>query len=189
MPTSALLCEVGYDRVTSGAGNQLPIRQNPREWQSASIRDFDVRSGLRVLSLSRRLTWKTIHVAGFCRGPPSTHCGSSLVALCMLQTRPVPTPGVLGQEYTSPIGLHGESVYLQVSASRDTSSIHHGLRGLVRQRLSYQLSRCWIKSFRHHAYSRRRLTELQYYQHNSNCLLYTSPSPRDGLLSRMPSSA
>ena len=25
--------------------------------------------------------------------------------------------------------------------------------------------------------------------HNSNCLLYTSPSPRDGLLSRMPSSA
>ena len=24
---------------------------------------------------------------------------------------------------------------------------------------------------------------------NSNCLLYTSPSPRDGLLSRMPSSA
>ena len=25
--------------------------------------------------------------------------------------------------------------------------------------------------------------------HNSDCLLYTSPSPRDGLLSRMPSSA
>ena len=25
--------------------------------------------------------------------------------------------------------------------------------------------------------------------HNYNCLLYTSPSPRDGLLSRMPSSA
>ena len=25
--------------------------------------------------------------------------------------------------------------------------------------------------------------------HHSNCLLYTSPSPRDGLLSRMPSSA
>ena len=25
--------------------------------------------------------------------------------------------------------------------------------------------------------------------HNKNCLLYTSPSPRDGLLSRMPSSA
>ena len=26
-------------------------------------------------------------------------------------------------------------------------------------------------------------------QHKSDCLLYTSPSPRDGLLSRMPSSA
>ena len=25
--------------------------------------------------------------------------------------------------------------------------------------------------------------------YNNNCLLYTSPSPRDGLLSRMPSSA
>ena len=25
--------------------------------------------------------------------------------------------------------------------------------------------------------------------HNKGCLLYTSPSPRDGLLSRMPSSA
>ena len=29
---------------------------------------------------------------------------------------------------------------------------------------------------------------VAYYFH-SNCLLYTSPSPRDGLLSRMPSSA
>ena len=27
------------------------------------------------------------------------------------------------------------------------------------------------------------------YSHAANCLLYTSPSPRDGLLSRMPSSA
>ena len=27
------------------------------------------------------------------------------------------------------------------------------------------------------------------YTHEKNCLLYTSPSPRDGLLSRMPSSA
>ena len=29
---------------------------------------------------------------------------------------------------------------------------------------------------------------IRYGKHN-NCLLYTSPSPRDGLLSRMPSSA
>ena len=31
------------------------------------------------------------------------------------------------------------------------------------------------------------LLDLQ--EQNRNCLLYTSPSPRDGLLSRMPSSA
>ena len=39
----------------------------------------------------------------------------------------------------------------------------------------------------------RRLNDQQsrYYQNviNNFCLLYTSPSPRDGLLSRMPSSA
>ena len=31
--------------------------------------------------------------------------------------------------------------------------------------------------------------ELQLYVKDKDCLLYTSPSPRDGLLSRMPSSA
>ena len=30
---------------------------------------------------------------------------------------------------------------------------------------------------------------VEYYIKNGTCLLYTSPSPRDGLLSRMPSSA
>ena len=32
-------------------------------------------------------------------------------------------------------------------------------------------------------------TELAGLTHPTSCLLYTSPSPRDGLLSRMPSSA
>ena len=31
--------------------------------------------------------------------------------------------------------------------------------------------------------------DLEEFTHLTNCLLYTSPSPRDGLLSRMPSSA
>ena len=31
--------------------------------------------------------------------------------------------------------------------------------------------------------------DFNYYSELINCLLYTSPSPRDGLLSRMPSSA
>ena len=33
------------------------------------------------------------------------------------------------------------------------------------------------------------LTTLGVWHDDSTCLLYTSPSPRDGLLSRMPSSA
>ena len=33
------------------------------------------------------------------------------------------------------------------------------------------------------------LDNLWNFTHNNICLLYTSPSPRDGLLSRMPSSA
>ena len=35
----------------------------------------------------------------------------------------------------------------------------------------------------------RRSTRVGAGQHSNPCLLYTSPSPRDGLLSRMPSSA
>ena len=31
--------------------------------------------------------------------------------------------------------------------------------------------------------------ETRWFRHDKTCLLYTSPSPRDGLLSRMPSSA
>ena len=33
------------------------------------------------------------------------------------------------------------------------------------------------------------LTGMSWIDNSSTCLLYTSPSPRDGLLSRMPSSA
>ena len=33
------------------------------------------------------------------------------------------------------------------------------------------------------------LIDYRFQQHHKGCLLYTSPSPRDGLLSRMPSSA
>ena len=32
-------------------------------------------------------------------------------------------------------------------------------------------------------------SERQWLEEDNHCLLYTSPSPRDGLLSRMPSSA
>ena len=42
-------------------------------------------------------------------------------------------------------------------------------------------------------FKREQKSEIEYkgrvLQHKYSCLLYTSPSPRDGLLSRMPSSA
>ena len=38
-------------------------------------------------------------------------------------------------------------------------------------------------------YSPQELQKLKKLSYNEFCLLYTSPSPRDGLLSRMPSSA
>ena len=37
--------------------------------------------------------------------------------------------------------------------------------------------------------NKTRLNEIRDLDQNQTCLLYTSPSPRDGLLSRMPSSA
>ena len=48
----------------------------------------------------------------------------------------------------------------------------------LEKKLSKNQFKCWVKLLRHHHPISR-----------SNCLLYTSPSPRDGLLSRMPSSA
>ena len=43
----------------------------------------------------------------------------------------------------------------------------------------------------HRHWGRGRNNEIQpsHYRQANDCLLYTSPSPRDGLLSRMPSSA
>ena len=37
--------------------------------------------------------------------------------------------------------------------------------------------------------TQKSLTALDQFREKQSCLLYTSPSPRDGLLSRMPSSA
>ena len=63
--------------------------------------------------------------------------------------------------------------------------VGHGSKTLIKEALDHQGAQREIepllKDF------------ISYYENNianhSNCLLYTSPSPRDGLLSRMPSSA
>ena len=39
------------------------------------------------------------------------------------------------------------------------------------------------------SYQRKEASTADFYERAGICLLYTSPSPRDGLLSRMPSSA
>ena len=52
-------------------------------------------------------------------------------------------------------------------------------RGVPDQYADGKAARVWKK------YVGQQKKRTQYY----NCLLYTSPSPRDGLLSRMPSSA
>ena len=51
----------------------------------------------------------------------------------------------------------------------------------ITERVPISREQCWNDRVR--TYEERRVTR------SDTCLLYTSPSPRDGLLSRMPSSA
>ena len=46
-----------------------------------------------------------------------------------------------------------------------------------------------MHGFASHAIEQKDYSQMDSYAHSRGCLLYTSPSPRDGLLSRMPSSA
>ena len=64
--------------------------------------------------------------------------------------------------YTSITNIHAHLAYVRKSCDNDDSeeSVPKRLRSTIRKRFDFR-----------------------------NCLLYTSPSPRDGLLSRMPSSA
>src|SRR5664279_3521476 len=56
---------------------------------------------------------------------------------------------------------------------------------LTTKTLAFATDWCGVKSGKdHRKFSEMELTPIP----ASNCLLYTSPSPRDGLLSRMPSS-
>ena len=48
----------------------------------------------------------------------------------------------------------------------------------------------FLKSIKRSGFGQNLFDEWRYLDHGEpGCLLYTSPSPRDGLLSRMPSSA
>ena len=57
------------------------------------------------------------------------------------------------------------------------------LPGLINSSLLKELNKCFDWSISNHG------PIASFTKINNSCLLYTSPSPRDGLLSRMPSSA
>ena len=56
---------------------------------------------------------------------------------------------------------------------------HAGERGAIK---IYEGQLLALKTFKQDEFLKKKIEDM-------NCLLYTSPSPRDGLLSRMPSSA
>ena len=47
----------------------------------------------------------------------------------------------------------------------------------------------FLKTIKRTGLGKNLFYEMRYNEQGTPCLLYTSPSPRDGLLSRMPSSA
>ena len=85
-----------------------------------------------------------------------------------------PTLDPLELDLRQPDGaLRAKCASLQAALSPIFALRHHGCEGLCRRVVAETRERGGVE----------RATEPQL------CLLYTSPSPRDGLLSRMPSSA
>ena len=65
--------------------------------------------------------------------------------------------------------------------------LHYGFSKRLEKRISEDLLRVQQEERRRVEKTARRIMEV--FVRQKACLLYTSPSPRDGLLSRMPSSA
>ena len=93
-----------------------------------------------------------------------------------------------------PIAMYDEmsssylSYAMSVIVSRALPDVRDGLKP-VHRRIIYAMYKGgfdWSKQFRKSA---RIVGDVIGKYHPHGCLLYTSPSPRDGLLSRMPSSA
>ena len=83
-------------------------------------------------------------------------------------------------EIETPSGLSGTLDDSQTDNSSALLSIDYNIIDASGRKYNYKKSK--------ELYSRSNL-EVQEIIENTICLLYTSPSPRDGLLSRMPSSA
>ena len=83
------------------------------------------------------------------------------------------------------IGLSGRAKVLGVGWVEWEIRDAYGQVALIRVR-AYYVPDATIRIFSPQAYFRNHQKGHGWFNH---CLLYTSPSPRDGLLSRMPSSA
>src|SRR5665647_1799985 len=99
--------------------------------------------------------------------------------------------GLLSHEETRPAHFSGTTLMLSPDdfmpvtlADRDFFTRHYELYPQTHSDNTFTNMVCW-NHYAHYTYA--------YVENNiiiaSTCLLYTSPSPRDGLLSRMPSSA
>ena len=71
------------------------------------------------------------------------------------------------------------------------SRLHEILIALIKQQKDLELMDDGVQTFENHINHSDKYDPSKIIEHNQRiiCLLYTSPSPRDGLLSRMPSSA
>ena len=84
--------------------------------------------------------------------------------------------------------LHVCIIY-KVPYSVDTSNLSASAIASLPKDLSFTLKFDFHKRQRKVKMESKEMLEREHFESYETCLLYTSPSPRDGLLSRMPSSA
>ena len=112
-----------------------------------------------------------------------------LISGCVTQPLPRNATSILSDIFSAPIGgfVHPEKYVIQdpntsfesdyVFYSRDWSGeVHYSVFGKYKGQILNDSSTLYVKP-------------STFTAEPNHCLLYTSPSPRDGLLSRMPSSA
>jgi len=117
-----------------------------------------------------------------------------MVLAAMVVTAATPAPGELIKEHLihlRGVAAPGDLYITESELSRDgtTLAIGFGAQDVISVDFAaYQNSGCMLNEAVS-LINQASLATAENYEAASTCLLYTSPSPRDGLLSRMPSSA